>query len=167
MHLKHWQVWSTDHLCRKPVPVYDHPVGKEILSNIQCEPLLVQFWTLPVHLVTGAHEEEISTFLSVPLLGSCREQPVCLSACFSPNQTSPKSSATTHRTFLQPLKHLCCPPLNPFEFLHILLKLWVPELHKAHRWGCTSPEHSGMIPSFGWLFMVCSMCPRMCFASQQ
>lgn len=31
----------------------------------------------------------------------------------------------------QPLHHLCCPPVDAFEDIHLLLKLWGPELHTA------------------------------------
>ena len=34
MPLKHWQAWGIDHLSRKPVPVFDHPLGKEMLPNV-------------------------------------------------------------------------------------------------------------------------------------
>lgn len=30
MPLKHWQTWGIDHLSRKPIPVFDHPLSKEI-----------------------------------------------------------------------------------------------------------------------------------------
>ena len=40
MPLKHWQAWGIDHLSSKPVPVFDHPLGKEILPNVQSKPSL-------------------------------------------------------------------------------------------------------------------------------
>ena len=42
MRLKHWQAWGIDHLSRKPDPMFDHPLGKEMLPNVQSEPPLVQ-----------------------------------------------------------------------------------------------------------------------------
>jgi len=32
--LKHWQAWGIDHLSRKTVPVFDHPLSKEMLPNV-------------------------------------------------------------------------------------------------------------------------------------
>lgn len=85
MLLKHWQVWSIDHLSRKPVPVFNHSVSNKMLSTIRSEPLLVQFWTLPMPLVTGAQEEEISTSLSA--------SPSCLES----NQFVPQHSSLQTR----------------------------------------------------------------------
>lgn len=85
MLLKPWQVWSIDHLSRKPVPVFNHPVSNKMLSTIRSEPLLVQFWTLPMPLVTGAQEEEISTSLSA--------SPSCLES----NQFVPQHSSLQTR----------------------------------------------------------------------
>ncbi|KAK4816063.1 hypothetical protein QYF61_011071 [Mycteria americana] len=42
MPLKHWQAWGIDHLSRKPVPGFDHPLGKEMLPKVQSEPPLAQ-----------------------------------------------------------------------------------------------------------------------------
>jgi len=42
MPLKHRQGWGIDHLSRKPVPVFDHPLGKDMLRNVQSKPALVQ-----------------------------------------------------------------------------------------------------------------------------
>jgi len=68
MPLKHWQAWSFDHLSRKPVPVFDHPLGKEMLPNVQSEPPLTQLLTIPMSPVAGYHRAELSTSLSPPLL---------------------------------------------------------------------------------------------------
>jgi len=40
--LKHCQAWGIDHLCRKPVAVFDHPLGKEMLPHVQAKPPLAQ-----------------------------------------------------------------------------------------------------------------------------
>ena len=37
MPLKHWQAWGIDHLSRKPVPMFDHPLSKEMLPNVQSD----------------------------------------------------------------------------------------------------------------------------------
>lgn len=42
MPLKHQQAWVIDHLSRKPVPGFDHPLGKEVLLNVTSKPPLVQ-----------------------------------------------------------------------------------------------------------------------------
>ncbi|KAF4804376.1 hypothetical protein TURU_008479 [Turdus rufiventris] len=36
------QAWGIDHVSGKPVPVFDHPLGKETLPNVQSKPPLVQ-----------------------------------------------------------------------------------------------------------------------------
>lgn len=52
MTLKHWQVWGINH-SRKPVPMFDHHLGKEILPNVKSEPPLMQLWTIPMVNVTA------------------------------------------------------------------------------------------------------------------
>jgi len=42
MRLKCGQAWVIDRLSRKPVSVFDHPPGKEMLPNVQPKPSLVQ-----------------------------------------------------------------------------------------------------------------------------
>ena len=36
---KHRDAWGIDHLCRKPVPVLDHPLGKEMPPSVQSDKL--------------------------------------------------------------------------------------------------------------------------------
>lgn len=36
---EHWWAGGTDHLSRKPVPVFDLPLGKKLFPNVQSEPL--------------------------------------------------------------------------------------------------------------------------------
>lgn len=36
-----WQAWDTDHLCRKPLPEFNHPHGREIFPNVQSECIFV------------------------------------------------------------------------------------------------------------------------------
>jgi len=67
MSPKHWQAWGIDHLSRKPVPVSDHSLGKEMFPHVQSEPPFVQLWTIPMGLITGSQGEELSTFLSTSL----------------------------------------------------------------------------------------------------
>ena len=57
------------HLSRKPVPMSDHPHGKEIFPNAQSEPPL-QHSLVPRHQLPGP-EPNIS--LCFPSSGSCRE----------------------------------------------------------------------------------------------
>lgn len=47
--LKHWQAWGIHHLPRVPVPVFE-----EILPNVQSEPALEQFWTIPTSPISGS-----------------------------------------------------------------------------------------------------------------
>jgi len=64
MPLKHWQAWGIDHLSRKPVPMFAHPLGKEMLPNVQSEHPLTQLWAIPTCSITGSQGEELSvTFL--------------------------------------------------------------------------------------------------------
>lgn len=35
MPFKHWQDWDINHIFRKSVPVFDHPLGREMLPHIQ------------------------------------------------------------------------------------------------------------------------------------
>lgn len=44
MLLKPWQSWSTNHLSRKPVPVFDNPLRKEMLPPVPSKPALAQLW---------------------------------------------------------------------------------------------------------------------------
>jgi len=40
--LKHCQYWGIDQLSRKPVAVFDQPLGKELLPRVQPKPPLEQ-----------------------------------------------------------------------------------------------------------------------------
>lgn len=40
--LKCCQVWGIDQFSREPIPVFDHPLRKEMLLNVHSEPPLVQ-----------------------------------------------------------------------------------------------------------------------------
>ena len=64
MPLKHRQGWGIDHLSRKPVPVFDHPLGKDMLRNVQSKPALVQLWTIPTRPIAGDQGEEFRISLS-------------------------------------------------------------------------------------------------------
>lgn len=64
MPVKQWQAWSIDYLFRKPVLVFDHPTGKEMIHKVQSEPSLMQLWTIPTHPATGSQGEELRTALS-------------------------------------------------------------------------------------------------------
>lgn len=61
MSLKHWWAWGIDHSSRKPVPVFDLPLGKEMLPKVQSKPPLRHLWVVPTHPLTGYHWEEITT----------------------------------------------------------------------------------------------------------
>lgn len=54
MPLRHWQAWGTS---RKPLPVLDHPHGKEIFPNIRFEPTLAQISAIPLcYILVGSHQ---------------------------------------------------------------------------------------------------------------
>lgn len=40
MSLEYLQAWIVNNLCKKPIPVLDHPRDKEIYPYIQSEPSL-------------------------------------------------------------------------------------------------------------------------------
>ena len=50
MRLKNWQALAIDYLCKKPVPVFAQPLGKEMLPNVKSKPSLKQLWTIPTAL---------------------------------------------------------------------------------------------------------------------
>jgi len=63
--LKHCQDWGISQLCRKPVAVFDHTLGKEMLLRVQLKPPLAQISAVPrrpvcrrVAEVTRARREE-------------------------------------------------------------------------------------------------------------
>lgn len=64
MPLKPWQAWGTDHLSKKPVPVFDHPLWKETFPNIKSESSSMQAGAIPMNPVAGYQAEETGTFLS-------------------------------------------------------------------------------------------------------
>lgn len=71
MPLTHRQAWGINHLSRKPLPMFDHRLGKEMLPNhVKSETPLTDA-TLnhshtfcPTHSVPGSQEEELGTSLS-------------------------------------------------------------------------------------------------------
>ena len=134
MPLKHWQAWGIDHLYRKPVPVFDHPLGKQTLPNVQSKPPLAQLWTIPTRPNTGSPGEEISTSLSLSAPQEAVEsnevtpQPPALQT----RQTQCPQLLFIRHAF-QPFHQLCCHPLDAFKDLHILPKLWGPELHRVFK----------------------------------
>jgi len=50
---RHWQAWGIVHPFRKPVAVFDQPLGKEMLPNDQYKLLLTQLQTVPTCPITG------------------------------------------------------------------------------------------------------------------
>jgi len=72
---------------------------------------------------------EFGTSLCFPSSGSCWEQWGHFSASFPPDRTTQVSSASLHRTCLQPCYQLCCPPLDPSKDLHILFIMWNSDLY--------------------------------------
>jgi len=82
MPLKYWQGWGIDHLSRKPVPVLDYPLGKEMLPNVQSETPLsdaaLHCCHASSHWRTGRRVQQLS--LHFRSSGSCREQWGCPSS---------------------------------------------------------------------------------------
>ena len=64
MLLKRQLAWGIDHLSRKPAPVFDQLVGKEMFPHVKSEAFLTQLWAIRMHPVNGYKGEEISTSLS-------------------------------------------------------------------------------------------------------
>ncbi|KAK4815837.1 hypothetical protein QYF61_008440 [Mycteria americana] len=82
--------------------------------------------------VTGYQGEELSTSLSTsPPQKAVESNEVAPQPPFLPTrQTQSARPLLTGHAF-QPFHQLCCPPLDAFKDLHILLKLWGPELPTA------------------------------------
>lgn len=64
----------------------------------------------------------------------------------------------------QPFHQLCCPLLDAFKDLHIVLKSWAPELLTVLKVRLHNIEYRRIITSFDQLVMPCLMHPRMEFA---
>jgi len=47
MLLKHWQAWGINHLSRNPVPMFDHPFGKEMFPQVKFKPRWHTFEPFP------------------------------------------------------------------------------------------------------------------------
>ena len=159
MPLKCWQAWGIDHRIIEsenqrmvrvgrdlkdhlvPVPVFDQPLGKKVLPDVQSKPSLMQLWTIPMCPVTGYQGGELSLSSPQDTAESCEVTPQ------SPllqtwQKQSPQSLLTGH-TF-QALYQDCCPPLDTFKDLHILLKSWAPALHTVLK---VRPHQRWIIPS--------------------
>ncbi|KAK4830133.1 hypothetical protein QYF61_008560 [Mycteria americana] len=122
--------WGIDHLSRKPVPVFDLPLSKKMLPNVQSKPPLVQLRAIPTCPVTGSQGEEISTSLSMsPPQEAAESNEVAPQPPFLQirQAQSPQPLLIGHS--FQPFHQLCCLPLDTFEYLNIFFKLWGPELH--------------------------------------
>jgi len=61
--LKHQKARGIGHRSTKPAPVFDHPLGKEMLPNVKSGSPLVQLRTTPTHPITGSQGEELSISL--------------------------------------------------------------------------------------------------------
>lgn len=57
------QVWYIKHLSRKPVPVLNQSLYKEMFPNVKFKPPLTQLLAVFVCPTTGYHKEEISISL--------------------------------------------------------------------------------------------------------
>ena len=105
-----------------------------MFPNVQPKSPLMQLWIIPMCPVTGEQGEELSTSLptSPPLEAiENNEVPPQPSFLQTRQARSPQLLFTGHA--FQPSHQLCCPPLDTFKDLHILLKLWGPELQKYSR----------------------------------
>lgn len=124
MSLKCRESWGINQLSGNSVPESEHPVSKEVLPSVQSKLPHVQLGTIPTCPITEYQGEEINTSLSISL---------------------PQETVVSNEVFLQPpflqsrpayegfslpalFLQLCCPPLEAFCGLHILLNLWDPRL---------------------------------------
>lgn len=94
--------WGLSHLSRKPVPQFEQPLIKKLLSDVQFETPLVELWDIPTCPVTGYLGDQ-HLLLHFSSSRGCRERWGCPLAFFSPSWTNPKSSDTSHRTCLSAL----------------------------------------------------------------
>lgn len=53
MPLQHWKAWGIYHLSMKLVPVFKHPLDKEMLPKVQFESPMAQLWTITMCPTTG------------------------------------------------------------------------------------------------------------------
>ena len=111
MRLKHWQTCGINQRSRKPVPVFDHPLSKEMLPNVQSKPPLVQLWTIPTRPIAGYQREGIGISLST----SPPHKPIESSEAAPQPHMLQTRQAPSSRLFLtgpgfQPFQQLCCSP---------------------------------------------------------
>ena len=162
MPQKHWWSWGVDHLSRKPVPVFDHPLGKEMFPNVQSEPPLAQLRADPCKLPLGTKEKR-----SVPPSPLLRKL-----------QWAMRLPLSCLLSKLDKLKVLSCSsqdmPSSPFSsfvallWMHSstftsLLNCGAQNCRQCSRWGGTNAEYSGMIASSDGVVVLCLMHPRKGF----
>ena len=90
----------------------------------------MQLWTIPTRPITGHQGEDLSCSLSAsPPQEALESSEVAPRLPFlQTGQTQCSQLPLTGDDF-QPSHQVCCPFLNAFRDLHILLELWGPELH--------------------------------------
>ncbi|KAK4815415.1 hypothetical protein QYF61_001403 [Mycteria americana] len=87
---------------------------------------------IPTSLITGYQGEELSTSLSSsPPQKAVESNEVTPQPPFLPTRQAQSARPLLTGHAFQPFHQLCCPPLDAFKDLHILLKLWGPELPTA------------------------------------
>ena len=143
MPLKPWQAWGIDHLSRKPVPAFDHPLGKEVLPDVQSKPPLAQLWTIPTHPVTGYQEESSAPPSPRPLQDAAESCEVAPQPPLLQNRQKqcPHLLLTGHA--FQPLHQVLCPPLEALKDLNVLFK-WKkkPQNNKKTKSQNTKTKHT-------------------------
>lgn len=119
-------------LSRKPVPVFYQCLSKETLSNVQSEHPWHSLGPFPCVLSLNIREKSLTGPSPIPPLRSCTEQwghPSNLH--FSKLD---QSKVPSHSSQYRPSSSVTsCVALLwiAFRELHILLKLWGPEVHTA------------------------------------
>lgn len=158
MLLKHWQAWSIEHLSRKPVPVFDCPLHKEMSTlNLPWH----SFEPFPPILSLDYLGEELSSFLptSPPQEEAESNEVVPYSPFFQTGEVqSPNPLLTGHSLEPINLHGLYSPPLDASRDLQVLLKLWGPELPTVLGMRLDQQWNNHLfrliITSFGWFVIL-------------
>lgn len=152
-------------LSRKPVAVFPHLLGTEMLPNVQSRPPLHNFKTFPCVLSLDAWDKSSAPLCAFPFLRKLQRarrwpQPPFIQT----RQTRSSWLLSTGHSFY-PFHQLCCLPLNSFRDLPIFTKHLLPfwaQMCTHSRWGHSSTVDSRIITS---LSIWCLMSPGCGLAS--
>ena len=130
------QGWGIHSLLGQPVPVCHHPRGEELPPNIQPKPPLSQFKTIPPCPITVHPRKQplhLVFICSLQVLEGHNEVSPDPSPLQAKQAQFPQPFLTGE--VLQPSDHLCGPPLDPLQELHILPVLGAPGLDAVLQMG--------------------------------